>query len=169
MLDQLDRQLIKELQEEGRKPYRKIARMMGLSESTIRKRVKKLENLGVIKIRAVLNPSKFGYAVESIIAIQAKMTDWHDVVDILISQPNIRYLAFVTGRYDMIASVISRTPEELGQFVKNHIYSHPSILRVETFVNLEIVKNPWVEVWDINHLIDNSELNQCKKPRKLNK
>ena len=169
MLDHLDRELIKELQNDGRQSYRNIAKMTGVSEGTIRKRVKKLENLGVMKIKAVLDPRKFGYGVESIVAFQVKMSDWLDVVDTLVKKPNIRYLAFVSGRYDMIASVISRTTEELGQFMKDHIYSHPSILRAETFVNLEIVKNPWVEVCDINHLIDNSELRNYRKVQKSNK
>ena len=163
MLDQLDRELIKELQNEGRKSYRDIGRMMGVSEGTIRKRVKRLQEQGVMKIRAVLDPRKFGYSVESIIAFQVRMSDWYDVVDLLVKKPNIRYLAYVTGRYDMIASVITRTTEELGQFMKDHIYSSTSILRAETFINLEVVKNPWVEVWDVDHLIDNSELSNHRK------
>ena len=163
MLDQLDRELIKELQNEGRKSYRDIGRMMGVSEGTIRKRVKRLQEQGVMKIRAVLNPRKFGYNVESIIAFQVRMADLDDVVDLLIKKPNIRYLAYVAGRYDMIASIITRTTEELGQFMKDHIYSSTSILRAETFINLEIVKNPWIEIWDVDRLIGNSELSNHKK------
>jgi len=71
----------------------------------------------------------------------------------LAQKPNIYYLASVTGRYDLFALIIARTPEELSDFIKEHISNIPSIIRTETFVNLEVIKSPWTTSLDITQLI----------------
>jgi Lrp/AsnC family transcriptional regulator for asnA, asnC and gidA len=119
--------------------------MLGVSEGTIRKRVGDLQKQGIMKIAAVLNPHKIGYSFISIIAMQVKMADLRQVAEMLAQRPNVYYLAFVTGRYDLLALIMSRTPEELSEFIQKYISSIPSITRTETFVNLEIIKSPWLE------------------------
>ena len=76
------------------------------------------------------------------------------VGEMLAQKHNVYYLAFVTGRYDLIAIIMSKTPEELSHFIKEHISSMPSILRTETFVNLEIIKSPWIGTLDIFQPVD---------------
>ena len=156
-MDKIDVKLIQELQNDGRKSYTKLADILGVTEGTVRKRVKALHKQGIINIRAVLNPNKVGYEMICMMALQVKMADLLKVAEMLAEKPNIYYLAFVTGRYDMLALVLARTPEELSYFIKEHISSMPSILRTETFVNLEILKSPWMEKWDLHQLIDSSE------------
>ena len=153
MLDKLNQKLIQELQNNGRQSYTELAKMMGVTEGTIRKRVKDLQNLDVIKIRAVLDPSKIGYSFISVMALQVRMADLRQVAEILARKPNVYYLAFVTGRYDLLAMVMCRSPEELANFIKEHISSIPSIIRTETFVNLEVIKSPWTGAWEITRLI----------------
>lgn len=122
--------------------------MLGVTEGTVWKRIKDLQNDHVIKIRAILNPNKIGYNFVSIMALQVRMADLHQVGEMLAQKPNVYYLAFVTGRYDLLAMVICRSPEELSNFIKEHISSIPSIIRTETFVNLEVIKGPWTEAWE---------------------
>lgn len=153
MLDKTNQKLIKELQYNGRRSYTELAQMLGVTEGTIRKRVKDLQKQNVIKIRAVLDPTKIGYNLVSIMALQVRLAELRQVGEILAQKPNIYYLAFVTGRYDLLAFVIARTPEELADFIKEHISSIPSIIRTETFVNLEVIKSPWIASWDITQLI----------------
>jgi len=66
-------------------------------------------------------------------------------------------LAFVTGRYDILAVIMARTPEELSEFIRDHISIIPGIIRTETFVNLETIKNPWLMTWDLTQLISGRE------------
>ncbi len=153
MMDKLNQKLIQELQNDGRQSYTHLAKMLGVSEGTIRKRVKDLQNHDVMKIRAVVNPYEIGYRLISLMALQVNMADLHQVGEILSQKPNVYYLAFVTGRYDLLALIMTRTPEELSDFIKEHISSIPSIIRTETFVNLEIIKGPWAGTWDIVRLI----------------
>ena len=157
-MDKTDLKIIQELQNDGRRSYIKLANIMGVTEGTIRKRVKALHKQGVINIRAVLNPNKIGYNMLCMMAIQVKMADLLKVAEALAEKPNVYYLAFVTGRYDMLALVLARTPEELSKFIKEHISSMPSILRTETFVNLEILKSPWIANPGLAQLMVDSEL-----------
>ena len=153
MLDNLNQKLIQELQSNGRRSYTDLAKMLGVTEGTIRKRVKDLQKSNIIKIGAVLNPYEIGYSLVSIMALQVRLADLRQVGETLAQKPNIYYLAFVTGRYDLLAMVISRSPEELSSFIKGHISSIPSIIRTETFVNLEVIKSPWTGTWEILQLI----------------
>jgi len=153
MLDRLNQKLIQELQNNGRCSYTELAEMLGVTEGTVRKRIKDLQNRNIIKIAAVLNPYEIGYSFISIMALQVKMADLRQVADTLAKKPNVYYLAFVTGRYDLLAIIASRTPQELSDFIQKHISSIPSIIRTETFVNLEVIKGPWTGAWDIIELI----------------
>ena len=159
MLDKLDQELIQELQNDGRQSYTQLAKRFLVSEGTIRKRVKDLQNSGVMKIKAVPNPYKMGYNCISIMAIQVRMADLRQVGETLSQKENIAYLAFVTGRYDLIALIVSRTPEELSNFIQEHISNIPSIVRTETFVNLDVIKSMWATSCDITKLVDGSKNN----------
>lgn len=156
-MDKLDQELLQELQNDGRQSYTQLAKRFLVSEGTIRKRVKDLQNSGVMKIKAVLNPYRMGYNCISIMALQVKMADLHQVGEILSQKGNISHLAFVAGRYDLLALVVTRTPEELSNFIKEHISNIPSIVRTETFVNLEVIKSVWATSWDITQLFGGSE------------
>ena len=151
-MDKLNQRIIEELLNDGRHSYTQLAKMLGVSEGTIRKRVKDLQKNDVMKIRAVLNPSKIGYSFVSIMAFQVRISDLRQVAETLAQKPNVYYLAFVAGRYDMLALLVSRTPEELSHFIKEHISSMPGIIRSETFVNLEIIKSPWLDIQSITEL-----------------
>ena len=87
-------------------------------------------------------------------ALQVKVADLSRVADMLVKVPNVYYLAFVTGRYDLVAIIMSRTTEELSDFIKQYISTLPSVMRSETLVNLEILKSPWTNSWDITKLAD---------------
>ncbi len=140
MIDDLDRKLIIELQENGREGYVSLAKKMGVVEGTIRKRIKNLLGKNLIKIVAVPDMRKLGYGFIGIAGIQVKMEDLRKVAEKLAKNEHICYLAFVTGRYDLMAIVVTKSPEELSQFIEREISAIPSILRTETFVNLDTIK-----------------------------
>ncbi len=140
MIDDLDRKLIIELQENGREGYVNLAKKMGVVEGTIRKRIKTLLSKRLIKIVAVPDMRKLGYSFIGIAGIQVKMEDLRQVAETLAKNEHICYLAFVTGRYDLMAIVVTQSPEELSHFIEREISAIPSILRTETFVNLDTIK-----------------------------
>jgi len=152
MIDKLDRKLIEELQKDGRESYTELAMKLGVTEGTVRKRVKNLVDKSIIKIVAVPNMSELGYNLMSIIGMQVKMVDLRKVADALAKKANVCHLAFVAGRYDVMALVVARSHKELSDFIEKEISTIPSVLRTETFVNLEVIKGAWSGT-DITQLI----------------
>jgi Lrp/AsnC family transcriptional regulator for asnA, asnC and gidA len=139
-LDRLDSQIIRELQKEGRQSYLSLSKKLGVVEGTIRKRFKRLQEAGILRVSAIPDLKKLGYGFICIMGIQVKMEDLPDVAKKLSGMKNICYLTFVTGSYDLMAVVVTKSPEELSHFIQSEISEISSILKTETFVNLDIIK-----------------------------
>ena len=162
MIDELDLKIIVELQRDGRQTNIELASKLGVVEGTIRKRVKALEHNNFIRIVAVPNLRNLGYTCISTIAMQVQMKFLRDVAEALAKKPNVGYLAFVTGRYDLLAVVITPSSEDLSGFIEHEIATIPGILRTETFVNLDVIKGGWHGI-DTTQIIKN--LKASPKPR----
>jgi len=165
MVDELDCQIIRELQKNGRQTYAELAEKVAVVEGTARKRVKSLLKRDIMRIAALPNLRKLGYPFVTVMGLQVRMTDLLEVADKLSQDYHICYLAFVSGRYDLIAMVITRTPEEFVKFIQTNISTVPSIERTETFVNLHIVKGE-AGLPDIAQLLGNLDISSLKKTRK---
>jgi len=162
MIDELDRKLMMELQKSGRESYVDIASTLGVVEGTVRKRVKNLLDRNIMKIVAIPNLRELGYNFISIMGLQVRMADLRKVAENLAQKPNVCYLAFVTGRYDLMAIIMTRSSEELSHFIEKEISAVPSILRTETFVNLDVIKGGWPGL-DTTQLISNVDVSPRKK------
>jgi Lrp/AsnC family transcriptional regulator for asnA, asnC and gidA len=165
MIDELDRRLIQELQKRGRRGYVELAKELGVVEGTVRNRVKNLQNRNIMKIVAVPNPRALGYNFLSIMGLQVRMADLRKVAEELVQKPNVCYLAFVTGTYDLMAVIMTRSPEELSHFIEKEISALPSILRTETFVNLDVIKGGWPGL-DTTQLISSVDVSLPKGGRR---
>ena len=78
-LDELDRKILALLRDEGRRPNAEIARTVGASEPTVRKRLDRMLQGGVLKVLAVLNAAATGYPVDAIIGIRVRTGFMRDV------------------------------------------------------------------------------------------
>jgi len=168
MYDDLDRKLVEKLQENGRSNYAHLANELGSAESTVRKRVQNLLNEGIIKIIAVPSLSQLGYSFVSIVGLDVRIEEHFKVAEKLAKNPYVCFLAFVTGRFGLVAIIATRTREEYSQFWKDVISATPGILRTEGYVCLEIIKGS-AGMLDTTQLIRNLEvrsLNRVRKPRK---
>lgn len=161
-LDKLDRELILQLQKNGRCSYMNLAKMLEVSEGTARVRLRKLADRGIIKITAMPDLNKLGYNFMGIVGLQVRLADLREVADQLTKNPNVCYLANVTGRYEFIAIVATRSSEEFADFMENVISAIPSILRTETFVSLHIYKG-YATGLDTTQLVTNLDISPAKK------
>ena len=162
MIDEIDQALILELQKDGRQSYIDLAKLLKVSETTVRNRVKQLLGEGTISITAIPNLESLGYGFMGIVGLQVRLADLRNVASQLTKHPNVCYLANVTGRFDFIAIVVTRTSGEFAEFMENVISAIPSILRTETFVNLHIYKGQIIGL-DTGHLVSNLDISSLKK------
>ncbi len=143
MIDELDLKIIIELQRDGRQTNIELARKLGVVEGTIRKRVKALQDNNYMRIVAVPHLRELGYKCISTIAIQVQLKMLRKVAEALAEKPNVGYMAFVTGRYDLLAVVMTPSSDDISAFIEKEITPIPGILRTETFVNLDVIKGGW--------------------------
>jgi len=86
MIDRLDQELVWELQKSGRRSYVDLAKLLGASETTIRNRVRRLLNEGVIRISAIPDLEALGYGFVGIVGLQVRLVDLRAVADQLAMQ-----------------------------------------------------------------------------------
>jgi Lrp/AsnC family transcriptional regulator for asnA, asnC and gidA len=151
MIDEVDQKLILELQRDGRMSFCELGKLLGVTEGTVRHRFKRLTKSGIMKVVAVPNMSKLGYGFISIVAIQVSMAELNKVCEALYQNVVMCQLTWVTGRYDLIAVIITRSTEEFADIMAKEISMIPGVTRTETFVSLRVLKGA-------ASLLDTSEL-----------
>lgn len=140
MIDKLDQKLIAQLQQDGRLSYIALARLLQVSERTVRNRLKNLLDNDIISISAVPNLEKLGYGFIGVVGLQVHLVDLKQIGRELANHPNICYLANVTGNYDFMAIIIAHSTREFADFMENVISAIPNVVKTETFVSLNIYK-----------------------------
>ena len=136
MLDEINGQIIDILREDGRSSNASIARMIGVSEGTIRRRLNMMINSGVVKINVILNPAKTGLSTEAIIGIQVDPDKVDTVGECLAKLNEIEWVSITTGSFDMFVWVTVQSAEQLGFFLRNEVGTIPGVRKTETFMNL---------------------------------
>ncbi len=141
--DYTDNEIIKILEKDGRSSNAKIAREVGVSEGTIRRRLRRLVEEEVIKIKAVPDLGKMGYPTTALIGLQTAPGKLDAVADAIRDMNDVHYVAITTGAFDVFACVAKPSTEELGVFLRTKIGTIPGVTRTETFVNLSIKKRTY--------------------------
>ena len=140
LVDDVDRDIIRLLQRDGRTSNTEIGRALGLTETTIRKRGARRCNEGLSSIVAVPTPQAVGMTTSASIGISVQLQHLHEVSDQLVSLPEIRYVGASTGRYDLIVEAFFADHEHLLEFVSAELGSMPGITAVETSLILKVTK-----------------------------
>ncbi|MEA2381089.1 MAG: Lrp/AsnC family transcriptional regulator, regulator for asnA, asnC and gidA [Solirubrobacteraceae bacterium] len=139
-LDATDRAILGELQEDGRRPFREIARNIGVSERTIRARVRALHDAGALRILAFVDPSRFGHSVLALVFLRVRI-DAHDaIVEELTSWPEVSYVSSLMGRHDLCVQVIARDVEGLWDLVNHRLRGLDGVTGTETLMEMAVHK-----------------------------
>lgn len=139
-MDDLDRKIIELLQINGRASNARIARDVGVSEGTVRRRLRRLVQEEIIRVVAVPDPEKMGLSTVALIGIQADPNKLDDVAERLAALRETQYVSLTTGSFDLFIWVALPSSEELGNFLRHSVGVINGVRRTETFVNLVIVK-----------------------------
>ncbi|MGE5602200.1 MAG: Lrp/AsnC family transcriptional regulator [Nitrososphaerales archaeon] len=139
-VDDFDRQIIGLLQRDGRLSNVEIARTLGITEGTVRKRLERLLDEGIIRIMAVPEPAALGLTAKVIIGIQTELGDMNEVAQRLSAIPEIHCINLVTGTYDIMLEAVLPSAEHLLSFLIDKISTIPGVRRTETTHVLRAVK-----------------------------
>lgn len=139
-IDATDRQIIALLQADGRASNVDIARAVGVTEGTVRKRVERLLSEGIIRVVAVPNVDKLGLEVETVIMLKVDLGQATRAGDALAVMPEVRSVRYTTGEYDIIMEVAVPSDDELLAFLTDRLASVAGIRSTATYHVLKNIK-----------------------------
>jgi len=118
-IDQLDLKITEFLQRDGRISYSYIARETGVPEATVRYRVKRLLDEGIIKISAFINTGKLKYENVAYLELEVDSEFFESTLHTLISMEKISYIASVTGEFNIMMEYVYHDNNDLLEFLKS--------------------------------------------------
>ncbi|MBW1799782.1 MAG: Lrp/AsnC family transcriptional regulator [Deltaproteobacteria bacterium] len=149
-LNKTDHAIIRLLGHNARMTNTEIAERVGISESTVRNRIKKLVDNRVIQNIAVINPEILGYQLHSHIGIQVDYQKLRDVTEALKDLEAVHFLGSATGRYDLIIFCFFRTVDEQRHFLLEELAPIAGIVRTETLNIIKMYKTKYL--WGVSIL-----------------
>jgi Lrp/AsnC family transcriptional regulator for asnA, asnC and gidA len=138
-LDKLDFQIIQEMMEDAEISYADLGKKLFVSGGTIHVRIKKLEELKVVKGKKLsVDLKSLGYDVIAFIGVFLEKSSLYDsVAKELKKIPQIVRLNYTTGNYSMFAEIVCKDIQELRFVLHDELQKIKGIERTETFISLE--------------------------------
>ena len=138
-IDKLDKQILSILMNNAMIPFTEIAKELVVSGGTIHVRMKRLEEMGIIKgSNLVIDPQRIGYDVCAFLGIfLEKGSHYKTAVSSIHEIKEVVELHYTTGAWSMFAKIICRDTAHLRQILNEKIQAIEGIQRTETFISLE--------------------------------
>ena len=140
-LDAVDRRIIGILQQDGRTSNVEIARQLGVSEATVRKRLERMVSEDVIRITAIPNPSRVGLSTVTFLTLDVDLAQLDRVTDRLAQLPEVRAIYYTSGESDLIVEAWFASADALLHFLTQCVASIPGIRSTATSHVLRTIKD----------------------------
>jgi Lrp/AsnC family transcriptional regulator, regulator for asnA, asnC and gidA len=141
-LDDVSKGIIEQLQQDGRRSYAAIGKVVGLSEAAVRQRVQRLVDAGVMQIVAVTDPLELGFARQAMVGIRVNGR-LEPVADALAELPEIDYVVMTAGSYDLLAELVCESDDHLLSLISGKIRTIDGVVSTETFMYLRLRKQTY--------------------------
>lgn len=141
-IDHIDKKIINELIQDGRKSYVELAEKVGLSRVAVKDRIQTLLDEGVIEqFTIAVNSEKFGKEVSAFFEVDVEPSQLQKVAKNLANNPNVASIYQMTGPSTLHMHVLVENFSKLETFINNELYSVQGITRVESHVILKRFKS----------------------------
>ncbi len=139
-LDEADKKILRELQDDARVSFKTIARKIGMSEATIFVRVRKLREAGVIKgFRAIIDPKTIGKTLTAFVLVRAMPKAFPGMLNALKKLDDIYEIYDVTGQYYSIVKLRTTGADELSK-IMDEIGTIDGVAGTETLIAMRTIK-----------------------------
>ena len=143
--DDLNQRIIRHLQDDGRAAYDVIGQQLGVSGGTIRNRVARMREAGMLRIVAVVDPIAVDYESDAMLGIKtAPGVAPAEVARRLDPHHAVVYVMWVSGRFDLLVEVVCDEETELASFLNEHVHGQPDIAHVEVMTRIGMFKNQFL-------------------------
>jgi len=147
-IDKLDLKIIQEMLENAETPYAELGKKLFVSGGTIHVRIKKLEELGIVKGKKLkVNLGLLGYDITAFVGIFLEKSSLYDsVAEELQKIPEIIRLNYTTGNYSMYIEIVCKDINQLRKVLHDDLQNIKGIERTETLISLSESFNRCVRV-----------------------
>jgi Lrp/AsnC family transcriptional regulator for asnA, asnC and gidA len=147
-IDDLDRAIVRQLQEDGRLSSAEIARRIGgITERAVRYRIDRLIQEGVIRIRAIVSPRALGLPVMGDITLEVESGHVQEVAQRVAQFDCVGYVAFSMGEKDISIQAYTRDNDELYRFATEVLGNLSWVTKTTTLIVPQKVKD--IDEWQI--------------------
>ena len=141
-IDKINYDIVALLMEDGRMPASEIARRIGdVTERTVRYRIERMTEEGLMKVGAVVNPRALGFDAIADVFIEVESDLIAKVAEEVSQYENISYVACSIGETDVSVQVVARDTAEVYRFVTEVIRKIPGVRKTVTSIVPSVVKD----------------------------
>ncbi len=140
-LDDIDKAIIRHLQEDGRTSYADLGPMVGLSPAATRQRVLQLIENGVMQVVAVTDPTRLGFEIQAMVGFQV-LGDLESIAAEIGAFAEVDYLVITTGRFDILAEIVATSTDHFLATL-NSIRCLDGVQSSEVFTYLRLEKQSY--------------------------
>lgn len=141
-LDEVSKAIIEQLQQDGRRSYAAIGKVVGLSEAAVRQRVQRLVDSGVMQVVAVTNPMELGFGRQAMIGIRVE-GELESVAEALAAMDEVDYVVITAGSFDILVELVVEDDHELLDVLSTRIRTIPGVVSTESFMYLSLRKQTY--------------------------
>jgi Lrp/AsnC family transcriptional regulator for asnA, asnC and gidA len=143
-LDKVDRQIVEWLSRDARTSNRQIATELGVTEGTVRARIKRMEDEKLIRITAVTNIDRFRDAALAYVWVEVERSEQiEQVAEQMAVMKEFGFVGVMMGRYDILGITMVRNTEHLARFVHKQISSLDGVRRTESTLSVNFIKHDY--------------------------
>lgn len=139
-IDDVDRRIVELLSVNGRRSNREIAQKLGLGEGTVRGRIERMQERGMIKIMAVTSFSAREPSMLAYIGVRADLRQVAETAEAIAQLDFVRFVATMIGRYDILVITLVKDGGELVRLVNDEIVTMPGVRHVDTTLAVKGLK-----------------------------
>jgi Lrp/AsnC family transcriptional regulator, regulator for asnA, asnC and gidA len=141
-LDDVNKHIIDQLQQDGRMSYAALAKKIGLSEAAARQRVQRMLDAGMMQIVAVTDPLTLGFRRQVMVGMKVE-GDMRAVAEKIAQIPEVDYVVVCAGSYDILAELVCTDDEHLLGLLNDKIRTIDGVQSTETLVYLKLAKQTY--------------------------
>jgi len=136
-IDELDLKILSELDQDASISVPKLSKKISVNASVVYSRIKRLVKRGLIKkFTIVINDEALGFGVKALTGINMDSKLRDNVLNELFKIPEVREVAEVTGRFDILVTMTSRSLDEMHQLISEKVGRIEGVQRTETFIEM---------------------------------
>lgn len=137
LIDDFDKQILQQLVDDAKKPYSKIAKELGISNTMVHQRIIRMKELGVLQKTTIqLDEKKLGFDWGAFTGLVLKEdSDSKEIIEILKKIPEVVECYYITGSYTLFIRIVAKNNEHMRKILYDKIDHIKGIAKTESIID----------------------------------